>query len=108
MTTPWTQPAAGRVRVGLVRDAEHRFRQDCYDRVYVDEQIQAKLQPKEKLELYLPVGHHVIYARPEGPCPGWGQHLEVDLTPGEAPRWYLIGSGWDGTLYFEALERRLD
>jgi hypothetical protein len=103
MSTQWMLPMAGRVHVGLVRDAEHRFRQDCYDRVYIDGELQAKLQPKEKAEFYLPPSHHLIAVRPEGPCTGWGTSLEIDLSAGREV-WYRIGSGWDGALYFAKLE----
>ena len=108
LSNQWTMPAEGRVRVGLVRDAEHRFRQDCYDRVYVDGQVQAKLQPKEKMVLYLPQGRHAIALRLEGPCTGWGTTLDVILTPDRPSTWYRISSGWDGELYIEELRPGLD
>jgi hypothetical protein len=95
----WNTARPGTGRLTISAEPETTFSLICYDRLSVDGEVIARLQEKERLDLYLEPGSHVVGVRPEGPCAGWGADLEVRISAGDWA-WYRVDTGLEGMRHF--------
>ncbi|WP_340608135.1 hypothetical protein [Xenorhabdus bharatensis] len=67
----------------------------CSSRIYVDGKEIARLEPKQKIEIYPEIGSHIFSAQPEGICIGGMSEQEGKVTEGRTLI-YRIGYGSSG------------
>jgi hypothetical protein len=73
----------------------------CTIRVFIDTVPVADLKPSEKIEIFLPVGEHVVSATPTGNfCGGGTSEAAVVIRP-ESQRILRIASGQSGDIHLQ-------
>lgn len=82
LTNKWLLPKAGSGRLIVKRDSGV-VRAVCHIRVYVDDTAVADLGPSEKVELFLPVGDHIVKGETRGICGGGESEIKMAISPKE-------------------------
>ena len=95
LTKKWLAPKPKTGQLVVKRDSGV-IRAVCYIRVYVGDSPVADLGPSEKVELYLPVGDHVIKGETRGICGGGESEIKMAITSKERRVVRIVSSGSEG------------
>jgi hypothetical protein len=102
LSAQWLKEDANSGHLTVSRDADFYRRDVCYERIVVDGQDQARLQPGERIDLYLESDMHTIKAKPEGQCSGYGTEIKIGLGAGQWHWYRLDASGLERALLLRA------
>lgn len=72
----------------------------CTIRVFIDAVPVVDLAPSEKVELFVPLGEHVVGATSNGICGGGASEAAVVISP-ERQKILRIASGQSGDIYLQ-------